>query len=155
MPGKVSQTLFIRLDPKDKQALLKAAEEAGQSLSQFVLEAALRKAGALKEEEAPSGTSFSWKQEIEAAVIPGGPGYQSLGRVLGRNLRSALGQKIDANEIDAYMEKIEIALSRGHLNQVWAFLNSTFPEALARIPSRRRPDFLRGLSVAFDRDELF
>ena len=154
MAKTIPQALFIRLDSKEKQALLKAAEEAGLSLSHFVLQAALAKAGLLKE-ESTSDPAFSWKRELESAAVPGSAGYFRLGRILGRNLRPALLLKLQPKELDPLIGKIETALSHRHLNQVWAFLNSAFPEALRRIPSRRRQDFLEGLAEAFDRDELF
>ena len=148
------KSIIIRVDTTTKQQIEDAARRRGQSLSRFVIGAALvaaRKQGKVVTSHTASfkGVPRFFAAVCQEATYGGASGYFAAGYEL---LRHAVELTEGENDFEKHAKLDELAeyVREKDGSEVFGWYETHFPKCAAMIPVRRRQQFVDGVLDAFD-----
>jgi hypothetical protein len=145
------RTINIRVDKKAHEAIKRAAEALGQSITTFVLESAKREAQRKK----PTATPPSFFRARIAEARQGGTGgYEEAGFQLAIHVHQYLSDEHDDDQREAALERLDAGLSDDDDEAVLEWFQEELPKLVKLVPTRRRAQFLKGVRRAWEDDRI-
>jgi hypothetical protein len=156
--GKTTM-LTIRVEEDVKELIESAATRLGRTISAFVLDAAVKAANRVKDEE-PSklsrgakGVPVFFRTLCETAKEGGGTGYELSGRFLADIAEYLVPVGMSRAAWREHVKELTRISGLRLDEKVGAWFDLHLPECMALIPARRRQSFVKGAMSAVYRSE--
>ena len=152
--------LHIRVDQDTKQTIEEAARRQGKSLTSFVIDAAVKAANRVPEDQVRSarksrGVPKYFRACCMEASRGGELGYGHPAYHLSIHLDSEVPWEAD---IDGWNDEIQTLLE--HLENhddegIWDWFTEHYPACMELVPRRRWKQFVQGVYVAHEQDRIY
>lgn len=147
---------MLRISGAIKAEIKAAAESAGQSMTTFITDAALKRAHQVKSRPAAraahGAVSTHFRSLCFEAANGGASGYGTAGWHLAASAGTGQPADTDAEEWERKIDALKALIANQDDEAAWEWFCHYFPKFMALIPARRREQFLYGVRRAYDED---
>ncbi len=143
-------TLILRVDSDAKERIVHAAQRAGRSVSDLVLEATMqtvqRIESAQPKQSATSGPCPTFFKALCATAQTGGQhGYWRAGYELARHVHRLVPHGVEPGEWDERVYAVSCLAVDGSYEDVARWFAENLPRCMALVPKRRHAQFVEGV----------
>jgi hypothetical protein len=148
--------LVLRISIEQKAEIQSGANALGQSLTTFVIDAALKQARRVAKRPPTRGVHGGVPTWFRATCYEAANGGATSYETAGRKLASAVGAEVPHNvDLDDWVAEVAVLidlLAGKDERGAWEWFQQHYPKFMALVPARRREQFIAGVLRAYLED---
>lgn len=148
--------IVLRMSAELKATITAAAEQLGLPLTTYIIDAALKRALHLRQENASGAQgvrlSADFRILCNEAVKGTADGYATPGYRLAALVGMQRPDGIDYETWLTQVDALKALLANRDDAATWAWFQQHYPDCMALVPARRREQFLYGVRRAYEQD---